>query len=95
MGILCDVYDRLPRDIQYKIVLASLIVKLNNILSGPERHVEKLRKAKDLVDRIYSRFHEKEIENIKISSSGISFINSGDNIHAIATAILKDAITPE
>jgi|GEM_PF-2794600 len=67
MGVLCDVYDRLPRDIQYKIVLASLIVKLNNILSGPERPVEKLRRAKDLVDRIYSRFREKEIENIQKS----------------------------
>ena len=64
MGVLCDVYDRLPPDIQYKVVLASLIVKLNNILSDPERPVEKLRRAKDLAEKIYSRFHEKEIENI-------------------------------
>jgi len=64
MGILCDVYDQLPRDIQYKVVLASLIIKLNNILSSGERPTEKLKKAKDLAEKIYSRFHEKEIENI-------------------------------
>jgi len=64
MGVLCDVYDRLPPDIQYKVVLASLIVKLNNILSSPEKPTERLKKAKDLADRIYSRFREKEIENI-------------------------------
>ncbi len=66
MGILCDVYDQLPRDIQYKVVLASLIIKLNSILSTGERPTEKLRKAKDLADRIYSRFREKEL---RISSS--------------------------